>query len=254
MLNQIRSEWIKLRSVRSTVVMFIVAIALSAFFAGVGQVNAIEDVQADEIFFGILFSQIFFMVLGVQIIGQEYRFKTIRATFAATPKRLNVIFAKLIVLIATVLATTLILMALSILVAYIVLSIQGFTIDFGGENLEKFIAGIFASSAFFAMFGFAVGAIVKQPIAGIVLTLIYALVVENIVSGILQFVLNVDFYKWLPFTVLARLTNVMESDFPEEEIFSDYAMLSLPVAYLYSTLVFGVLFAIGAILIKYRDA
>ena len=46
---------------------------------------------------GVVFATLLFGMLGVQVIGQEYRFNTIRPTFTAAPRRLRVIVAKLIV-------------------------------------------------------------------------------------------------------------------------------------------------------------
>ena len=51
---------------------------------------------------GVSLACLLFGVLGVQVIGQEYRFNTIRPTFTAAPRRLPVVLAKLIVVCSAV--------------------------------------------------------------------------------------------------------------------------------------------------------
>jgi|GEM_PF-3304464 len=243
LLHQIQSEWIKLRTVRSTNVMFFCALFLSAFFGAVVQIAADGDQPVENLFFGLLISQVLFAVIGVQIIGQEYRFKTIRTTFANNPKRIQVVIAKLIVLTGAVAITTLLLMAISIAFGHIVLSIQGYGINFEAPNTLKFLVGVFCISVFTSIFGFGIGSILRQPIAGIIVVILWMLVIENVIAGVLT-IFDIQAFKWFPYSSLMSVGNTQ----PDPLAFSPQ------IAILYSGSIFFALVGVGAFLIKSRDA
>ena len=200
MLNQIRSEWIKLRTVRSTMVMFLCAVFLSAFFGAIIQIASEGDQPLENLTFGLLISQVFFAVIGVQIIGQEYRFKTIRTTFANNAKRIQVVVAKLII-------------------------------------------GVFAISILTSVLGFGIGCILRQPIAGIVVVILWMLVVENVIAGVLT-VFKIEAFKWFPYISLMSSTSTQ----PDSSAFSPQ------IAILYSGSIFFALVGLGVFLINRRDA
>lgn len=187
MADAIRSEWIKLRTVRSTVVLFIVVVLLSV---GISALVAIFDEERPSdgiggVIFGLNLSTLLFGVIGVQIIGQEYRFNTIRATFAAVPRRGRVLTAKAIVLVlaTTVAATLMVLLCLG--VSALILSLRDGGLDLGAPGVTRTLVGSVLLCVLYALVGFGVGAILRQPVAGIVVVLVYPLVVENIAAGIL---------------------------------------------------------------------
>lgn len=101
------SEWIKMRSLRSTVWTLIVAVGL---FVGVGIVVGLvfssrwthmrpqEQLRFDpteDTLRGAFFAQLAIGVLGVLMITGEYSTGMVRATMSAVPKRLPVLWAKL---------------------------------------------------------------------------------------------------------------------------------------------------------------
>jgi ABC-2 type transport system permease protein len=110
----IRSEWIKLRSVRSTVVTLgFAGIAVAAFgvlISVLGSGNAIGgdgEVVADPAgnsLFGTNVAQLVLGVLGALLITSEYSTGLIRATLTAVPKRLPVLWAKVVVITAVTFA------------------------------------------------------------------------------------------------------------------------------------------------------
>jgi ABC-2 type transport system permease protein len=108
----IRSEWTKLWSLRSTRWSFAVALVAQA---GLGPLFAVFEMSrwnqlsigerlvfnpVDHALVGFHFSQLAIGVLGVLIISGEYSTGQIRSTFLAVPKRLPVLWAKLIVFAA----------------------------------------------------------------------------------------------------------------------------------------------------------
>jgi ABC-2 type transport system permease protein len=184
--NVIRSEWIKLRTVRSTVLLFIAVVLLSA---GIAALVAIFDDERPSdgiggVIFGLNLSTLLFGVIGVQIVGQEYRFNTIRATFAAIPRRARVLAAKATVLVVATAVTATLMVLLCLGVSALILSLRDGGLDLGAPGVLRTLVGSVLLCVLYALIGFGVGAILRQPVAGIVVVLVYPLVVENIAAGI----------------------------------------------------------------------
>jgi hypothetical protein len=107
--NVIRSEWIKFRTVRSTV---IVSALTAVFMVGLGLlVSAVTHARWEHLdpqeqlpynlirrsLVGVLLAQLTVGVLGVLVITAEYTTGMIRATLGAVPRRLPVLWGKLAV-------------------------------------------------------------------------------------------------------------------------------------------------------------
>jgi ABC-2 type transport system permease protein len=105
----LRSEWTKLRTVRSTVwslaVTIVLGIGLSALVAAVTKDHWSAMSLGDRASFdptrtslvGVFLGQFTIGVLGVLVVSAEYGTGTIRATFAAAPRRPGVLAAKALV-------------------------------------------------------------------------------------------------------------------------------------------------------------
>ena len=99
----LRSEWTKLRTVRSTVWSLAVVVVISV---GVGVLATAETrahwspsqavgFDATRLsLIGVFFAQLVVGVLGILVVSSEYGTGTIRATLAATPRRPHVLVAK----------------------------------------------------------------------------------------------------------------------------------------------------------------
>lgn len=273
MIDVIRSEWIKFRSVRSTVVLVLAAGALVvviAFFAARSEQKNLEgrpcekvvvdsesgatytetrscaEVAGDPSFgpaaanlgdltVGIPFALFLFGALGVQIIGQEYRFNTIRPTFTAVPRRWRVLVAKLVVVTTATAAVSLVMVALCALIGTVM--VDPFTID--GVD-QRIIWGTVLFSVGWTALGMGVGSILRQPIAGMLILLIEAFVVEQVLVGLLPWTA-----RWVPFLngIQMTLRNPNAQDF-----------LSVFGGGVYFFLVASVIWGIGAVLVDRRDA
>lgn len=109
LLSAIRMEWRKLRSVRSTwwiLAVFAAGILGYAVLVGAGgptQPDAAYD-PTENVLQGLLAGQLALGVLGVLTLSGEFGSGSIRATFAAVPRRGRVLAAKAVVLAAVTLA------------------------------------------------------------------------------------------------------------------------------------------------------
>ena len=254
MIGSLRSEWLKLRSVRSNV--FLLA---AIVFVGVGLGALLSAVVPETdrrgnggsplndpfnrlgiALVGLNLCLLLFGVIGVQIIGQEYRFSTIRATFAATPRRLRVIVAKMIVLVGTTAVVAAVTIGASLGIGGAILSGRGYPLDLSIPGAGRFIVGVWLLAFLYAVAGFAVGMILRQPIGGIILVLAWPIVIESLMVGFLKTSVG----RWMPYTAGGQLL----AERPDPDLFGPWT------GYLYF-LAFGLLLsAIGAVLVNRRDA
>jgi ABC-2 type transport system permease protein len=105
----IASEWLKFRSLRSTVLVLAAAVVAMVVFGAVIAFNTRnpagldpEDVVASGPLQGYYLGQLLMAALGVLVVSGEYSSGMIRATLAAAPRRLPVLIAKAVVFTAVV--------------------------------------------------------------------------------------------------------------------------------------------------------
>lgn len=105
----VASEWLKFRSLRSTLLVLGAAVlAMLVFGAIIGHNTRNpagldpEDVVASGPLQGYYLGQLLIGSLGVLVVSGEYSSGMIRATLAAVPRRLPVLLAKLVVFFAVV--------------------------------------------------------------------------------------------------------------------------------------------------------
>lgn len=254
MIGSLRSEWLKLRSVRSNlflmVAIVVVGVGLGTLLSAVvpatdgrrGEQSPMRD-PFDRLglaLVGLNLCLLLFGVLGVQIIGQEYRFNTIRATFAATPQRLRVVAAKLVVLMATTSVVAAVTLGLALGVNGAILSSRGLGLDLSIDGTGRYLLGSLLLSFGYALVGFAVGMILRQPIGGIILVLAWPIVVENLIVGFLK----TSAGRWMPYSAGGQLL----ARTPDADLLGPWAGFAYFVA-------FGAALAvIGAVLVNRRDA
>lgn len=240
MINLMRAEWIKFRSVRSTLIMAAAGGILTVLFAVLIANEQRNDAfrssnHLGDIIGGVQVAIFLFGTLGVQIIGQEYRFNTIRPTFTAAPWRLRVLAAKLAVVALATAAVTAVMLVVCILIGSVML--DPFEID--GID-QRIIWATILFSMGWAMYGMALGAIVRQPIAAIVILLIQGLIAEPLLASIVKFT-----GPWVPFQNGIQMT-ARSSD---TELFR-----STLAGGIYFFVFTFVLWGIGAYLVNRRDA
>jgi ABC-2 type transport system permease protein len=104
----LRSEWTKIRSVKSTIWTLLAAIVMSVGFSALGSFGRANHSTAspaslahtDLVYrslFGIIFGQLVMVVFGALAVTGEYSTGMIRTSLSAQPRRLNVFFAKFLI-------------------------------------------------------------------------------------------------------------------------------------------------------------
>ena len=98
-----RSEWIKIRTLRSTWITSMIAVFLTVLFGAESAIayaktEGMSDSAAGGLITGTTFGEIVVAVLGALVITGEYSSGQIRSTLAAVPRRTRVFAAKSLVI------------------------------------------------------------------------------------------------------------------------------------------------------------
>lgn len=178
----LRSEWLKLRSVRSTVLTLASAggalLAFGLMFAAiVGGVLSAGGGDADSEFAGdpagttlagSLLAQLIIGVMGVMFITSEYSTGSIRATLTAVPKRLPVLWAKAAVLTVATLPVMLASAFVAFFAGQALIGSGGLdTASLGDPGVLRAVLGTAVYLTGIALIGLAVGTLLRSTAAGI---------------------------------------------------------------------------------------
>jgi ABC-2 type transport system permease protein len=264
------SEWIKLRSLRSTVwcyiILIVITIGLSplvafAFASQASQPGVVIDAETSQsiaaqvLTASIGFSQLVISVLGALVITGEYGTGMIRSTFTAVPKRLPALFGKAAVFAAVTFVVSFVALVIGLVVAIPVLGNGEITVDLGDGALWLVIVGGAAYLALIGLFSLAVGAIIRNSAGGIAASLGAILVLPTIIS-IFTVITQAE---WV-----GNLSNLLPSNagarmfaYPVEMIQQEF-LVGTPLEPWQGALVLlawiAALFALASVLLKRRDA
>jgi len=241
------SEWTKLRSLRSTLWSLFAAILLTillpVLFAAItsshwGSMSAHERADRhplDIALAGVNLSQLAIAVLGVLVITGEYSTGMIRASFAAVPKRLPVLWAKT----AVFGLVTLLLMVGPVLIAFFasqaILSRHHILqVSFSHPGVARSVIGGAVYLMLVGIFALGIGAIVRNT-AGAIATFAGIFFVIPPLMNILPSSWNDAISKYLPSEAgrqLFSLTHDSNSLSPAAGglLFVGYCALTLAIA------------------------
>jgi ABC-2 type transport system permease protein len=174
----VRSEWIKLRSLRSTVWALVLTFAASwglaallgmtANFGSASRTVAQQAaILAQGATFGVFFAQLIVAVIGALVITGEYSTGMIRSTLAAVPTRLPAFFAKASILFVATFVVGLISTLGSLAIVTPVLAAQGIHGSLTDPNVYLPILGASLYLAVIAVFAFGIGTVVRSSAGAI---------------------------------------------------------------------------------------
>lgn len=226
----VRSEWIKFTTLRSTVwivaLTIVMMVGISALMA-YGSTFALEgggvddpaqggapggpDAEAPAVgglaLFSTIFSysigQIVVVVLGVLIASSEYATGQIRSTLAAVPTRLPVLLGKALVVAVASFILGVIAVAGCAAVVHAILSGHGVELDLAADGVWRSLLGVPLYLMAIALFGMAIGFLLRHTAGAISLVLGVLLVLPII--GMIQIDWLQDLAPYLPADAGERL-------------------------------------------------
>jgi len=129
---------------------------------------------------------IFALIIGVMVQGSEYSWGTVKTAHIQLPGRITILGGQLIALGLLVLVMSAGLFAVDAAAAFVLAAIDSQTITWpSAQDLVKGAAATWLILYFLAVFGFGLATAFRGSAAAIGLGLAYALVIENLVFGLL---------------------------------------------------------------------
>jgi len=251
----IRAEWTKLRSVRSTVWTLLATVGLAVGFGaliGASQMSSWDNLDpAERLRFdptsfslsGLFLAQLAVGVLGVLVVTSEYATGQIRATFGATPQRLTVLAAKSTTFTAVVIGTGVVASFGAFWVGQAIFASKGLDASLADPGVLRAVFGGALYLAGVGILGVGLGTILRRT-AGAVAALVALLFILPIVTGFLPSSFQDTIGKYLPAQAGMSIFNVV----PSPDALSPWTGFAVLIGYGVTTL------AIGGLLLNRRDA
>jgi ABC-2 type transport system permease protein len=220
-LRVVRSEWTKLRSLRSTAWSLLTAVV---FIVGVGVVNTVIlaahpphgraaiaafDPTSTSLA-GVGLAELAIGVLGVLLITGEYATGQVRTTFAAVPRRLPVLGGKIAVLAAATLATCVPAVFATFLISQAILSSRHLSTTLGQPGVARAVLGSALFLTAIGLLGLGLGTLLRNT-AGAMAALFGVLFALTILAGFLPGTLSSQVRKFLPENAGSDVTSVVHN-------------------------------------------
>ena len=204
----LRSEWTKIRSVKSTMWTLSAAIVISVGISTLGnwgQASHTTDSAArlatldltSRSMFGIVLGQLVMVVFGALAITGEYSTGMIRTSLAAQPRRLQVFFAKLVIVTLTAFVVGEVISFASFLIGTHFWATKGVSLSLGTHGALQAVigGGLYLDGA--ALLAFGIGAALRHT-AGTITLGVFLLFVVTIIVNFMPNSWQVDVDKYLP--------------------------------------------------------
>lgn len=246
----LRAEWIKFRTLRSTVwTVIITALVMVGFALMMASLMRLaadtpemsEGMEADPGFqamgmsgttvitLGYSFAQLAVAVLAALIVTNEYSTGMIRSTFAAVPKRLPALWAKLVVIVLATVVVVVIALGVAYLVTLPILDATNLSVDLSDSEQVRALVGCVLYLATVAAFALAVGTLMRHS-AGTIFTLVAIFFVLPIIFSIVVAASDAAWTDWvnklLPSVAGERIISTGPSSDVLLEPWTGYAVLA----------------------------
>jgi ABC-type transport system involved in multi-copper enzyme maturation permease subunit len=257
LMGAMRSEWTKLRSVRSTywtlIALVVVSVGLGAAISAgaASELNAHPfrkmgfDTTQISLFAFFELGQLVIAVLGAMVITSEYSTGMIRTSLTSQPRRGTVYAAKAVVFGLIALVVSFVVSFVAFFLGQALLSSTGIAATLSQPRVLQAVVGSALLVALVAMFSFGLGAIFRHTAAAIT-TAIGVVFVLPIIVNIMPESWQQDIVRWLPSSAGNVLTTTVGS--PPPHYFSPWGQFAVTAAYAAAVLI------IGAVLLRKRDA
>jgi hypothetical protein len=207
-LGALRSEWTKIRSVRSTVWTLTAAVVVAVGISTLGNWGqashtdlsaaalARKDLVARSMF-GIMLGQLVMVVFGALAITSEYATGMIRTSLSAQPRRLPVFFAKFVVVAVIAFVVGEIISFASFLIGTHFWAEKGVHLTLGSHGALQAVVGggLYLDGA--ALLAFGIGAALRHT-AGTITLGVALLFVVTVIVNFMPDSWQADIDKYLP--------------------------------------------------------
>ena len=252
MISLIKSEFRKVFTTKLLLILTFSALAFVLLTVVLGvyltpgppgqeDVNGLlEPAAVTNIYASVGGASVFVLILGIIAMSGEYRNQTISSTFLATPKRELVIFAKMITYSILAFVIALIMWIATVIVATILLTtVEHAPVDW--TRVIQILGGALLGLVLYAILGVAIGALITNQVAAVVIALVWIFVVEALLTVFVDWI-----GKWLPGGALNSILQATNTSG-----FGGTDALSVPAAALL-LISYAVILAIAAVVMTNR--
>ena len=189
MIAQLRSELLKQRTTRTTILVgaWLVALVIGVVALHVASLSADdlarESNQMRILGLGTTLGVLFAALLGALSITAEYRTGTIRPTLLVTPRRTRVVAAKVTASMLAGAVAGLLAQTLNAGAEAAGLAVRGIDLQLGAGDYAQLLAGGALAGALFAAIGVGVGVVVRNQVVAIVALCVWLLLLEPLLLG-----------------------------------------------------------------------
>ena len=210
MMAELKAEYLKLRTVRSSYVIILVVLALIALICGYGYGYKGDATQLTDphmlrdILLGLMptVGQ-FAAIVAVLQLTHEYRYNTILHTLTSTNNRVKVLAAKWFITIGYVVALSLLAMVVGVGATLLGAAIQGAEVSPQSLDALNLLGRSLLFGIGYASLGLLIAVFIRNQAASIVTVLMWPLLAES-----LAFLLLKENVKYLPFSALNEMLNL----------------------------------------------
>jgi ABC-type transport system involved in multi-copper enzyme maturation permease subunit len=214
MTRLIRSELLKLTTMRLTYGLLAVAAALTALFSllendragasgtGVPPIFTPDGLITVTTVTG--FAMLFAAVLGSIVANGEFRHSTATLTYLATPRRARVLAAKTVAAVSVGSLFGLVARIISTGVGLIFVAAHSDHVALSTGALIGHVAGAAVGAALLAALGVAVGSLVRSQLATVIGIFVWAIIIESVIGG-----LYTTIRPYLPYTTATTLAGAV---------------------------------------------
>ena len=249
----LRSEWTKIRSVRSTVwtlsLAAVVTLALGALISVLSR-NQFDEMSASEqlrfdatyiSFAGMGLGQLAMIVFGVLVVSNEYSTGMIRASLAAVPQRGLFLASKIAVAAALACVVG---MATSFLTFFLGQGLLGpYRASIGDPGVLRAVVGGGLYMTLIAMFSMGVAAMLRSPVLSLGILMPFFFLVSNVLGNVPA---TKQVGQYLPDQAGTKIMQVVQ--LPDDAPYGPWGGLAIMAAWVAAALVGGFL------VLRRRDA
>lgn len=249
----LRSEWTKIRSVRSTLwtlaTALVVTVGLSAVICAVAasqfdKLGKREQLTFDATqtsFSGIELGQLAMIAFGVMVVSSEYSTGMIRSSLAAVPQRTVFLSAKIFVATSLVLVVGMATSFLAFFVGQALLGERGVSIQ--DEGVLRAVVGGGVYMALIALFSMGLSFVLRSPLLAFAILMPFFFLISNILGTVSA---TKEYAQYLPDQAGKTIIAVVPESLNRP--YGPYEGLLIMVGWTVATLI------AGWIVLKRRDA
>lgn len=240
----ISAEVLKLRTTRLVYGLLFATLALAAAgtlgtIAVAGDMEQTFSLETTEgvrnVFSNAGAGSIFVLVLGILGMTSEFRHNTVTETFLVTPRRGSVVTAKLVTYALAGLVFAVLAAAVTVALALPALSSEG--VDAAVGDYAGVLGGVVAVTVVYGLLGVAVGSLIRNSTAAVVVALAWSFILEGLLVGLVP-----EVGRWLPGGAAAALSG---QSVPGSELLAPAVAAMLLVAYAVVFAAAGTRFVVG---------